>query len=59
MKLLVLAEYVKTGKKLWWTSATYELWQKGKTQLISGTTTEVKIIDIIEVTDDQWKILNK
>ena len=50
MRYLILAEYVKSGKNTWWYSNTLELWEIGRIQYISGTTTEVKIIDIIELT---------
>ena len=56
MKYLILAQYVKSGKKTWWISSVSYLWKKGTTQFVSGTTTEVKIIDIIEITEEQLNI---
>lgn len=55
MKYLILAQYTKSKKKLWWVSATNYLWKKGSKTFLSGTTTEVEIIDILEITDEQFE----
>jgi len=53
---LVLAQYVESGKKLWWVTDVPYLWKEGGIKLVSGTTIYANIIDVIEITDGQAKI---
>lgn len=54
-KFLVLAKYVKSGKKLWWLSTTEWLWKPGERTLMSGTTTEIIILSVMKITDEEYK----
>jgi hypothetical protein len=55
---LILAQYTKSKKNLWWLSSDNYSWKKGQKRFISGTTTEVKILDVISITDEQYDNLN-
>lgn len=57
MKYLILAQYTKTGKSLWWCSSDNYTWKKGNTCFISGTTTQVKILDVLEISEDRFNEL--
>jgi hypothetical protein len=49
MRFLILAEYVKSGKKLWWNSSVNDIWKKDTTAFLPGSLTKVKIIDVIDL----------
>lgn len=54
---LVLAQYIKTGKNTWWVSNTDWLWKAGQRKLLSGSTVEVLIKDVIEISENQSEAL--
>lgn len=49
---IVLAQYIKTGKKIWWFSSVQWEWQAGQKVFLPGTTTEVKILNVIEASKE-------
>jgi hypothetical protein len=49
MRYLVLAEYVKSGKRLWWNSSVNDIWKKDTITFLPGSITQVKIVDIVDM----------